>query len=213
MTRRKGRLEWIANDRKTSLKKRRLGLLKKVSELTTLCGVDACLIIYSPDQKEPVVWPDHDEVRRLLEEFHKIPQFERERKMVNQEMYLVEMATKVQEHMTKFHRKNKEVETGNFMHQIDRGKRIDELSIIEMHGVIWLLEEKMREIRNRYEIFQQYPSQPAGPSTHEYLPFPPQDPTDDGARVGLEGDGGRRTLSQSWLSDQWFIDMMMNINR
>ncbi|KAK5802367.1 hypothetical protein PVK06_029956 [Gossypium arboreum] len=30
-------------------------------ELTTLCGTEACLVIYSPDEQPPVVWPSHDE--------------------------------------------------------------------------------------------------------------------------------------------------------
>ncbi|MBA0619522.1 hypothetical protein Godav_028682 [Gossypium davidsonii] len=53
MTRKKVTLAWISNDsaRKVSLKKRRLGLMKKMSELTTLCGIRACLIIYSSNER------------------------------------------------------------------------------------------------------------------------------------------------------------------
>ncbi|KAG8499911.1 hypothetical protein CXB51_006594 [Gossypium anomalum] len=51
-------LAWVSNDsaRRASLKIRRSGLMKKMSELTTLCGNRACLIIYSPDESEPIVW-------------------------------------------------------------------------------------------------------------------------------------------------------------
>ncbi|MBA0683356.1 hypothetical protein Goari_025020, partial [Gossypium aridum] len=30
-------------------------------ELTTLCGTEACLVMYSPDKQPPVVWPSHNE--------------------------------------------------------------------------------------------------------------------------------------------------------
>ncbi|KAK8335037.1 hypothetical protein V6Z11_A09G028400 [Gossypium hirsutum] len=62
------KLAWIADNaaRRASPKKRRLGLVKEVMELTTLCGTEACLVIYSPDEQPPVVWPSHDEVQRLI---------------------------------------------------------------------------------------------------------------------------------------------------
>ncbi|KAL4325934.1 hypothetical protein GQ457_11G031660 [Hibiscus cannabinus] len=45
-TRRKVELAWISyqSARQASLRKRRVGLLKKVEELTTLCGIKSCLV-------------------------------------------------------------------------------------------------------------------------------------------------------------------------
>ncbi|XWS43328.1 hypothetical protein CRYUN_Cryun16bG0093600 [Craigia yunnanensis] len=217
MTRKKVKLAWIANDsaRRASLKKRRLGLLKKVSELTTLCGTEACLIIYSPDESEPLVWPSHAEVQRQLGEFHEIPELERLKKMMNQETYLRERITKSQEQLRKFQRRNREVEMGHLMHQIDQGKGLDELNLGELHGLTWLVEEKMKEIRKRIEFFQQVPFAPPAGHPHGDLPLPPQDPADDlTARIGsgsagFGGDHGR-TTAESLLWDQWFIDMINN---
>ncbi|KAK8558162.1 hypothetical protein V6N13_073835 [Hibiscus sabdariffa] len=50
MTRRKVELVWITNlsARRASLGKRRVGLLKMVEELITLCGIKPCLVMYSP---------------------------------------------------------------------------------------------------------------------------------------------------------------------
>ena len=216
MTRKKLKLAWITNKgaRRCSLKKRRLGLLKKVSELTTLCGVDACLIVYSPDENEPMVWPSHAEVQRQLGEFHKMPELERQQKMMNQETYLEERVTKAQEHLRNYQRRNKEVVVGHLMHQINQGKGLDELNHTELHGLIWFVEEKMKEIRKCNEFLQQFPFQPAG-LAHGNLPLPPQGPVDDltarigGAGAGLGGDG-RSLTDQSLLWDQWFIDMMNN---
>ncbi|RRT76524.1 hypothetical protein B296_00018056 [Ensete ventricosum] len=41
-----------------SLDKRRQGICKKASELSTLCNADVCLVCYPPDAAAPVVWPE-----------------------------------------------------------------------------------------------------------------------------------------------------------
>lgn len=160
MTRKKVKLAWISNDsaRKTSLKKRRLGLMKKMSELTTLCGIRACLIIYSPNESEPVVWPSHAEVQQQLKEYWKMPEIDRLKKMVNQEIYLKEKITKAKEQLKKLQRRNNEVEMGHLLRQIAQGKRIDEFNNGELHGLIWLVEEKMGEIQKRMEFFHKLPN-------------------------------------------------------
>ncbi|KAI9177945.1 hypothetical protein LWI28_020931 [Acer negundo] len=72
MTRKKVmKLCYIANDstRKVTFNKRKKGLLKKVSELSILCGIDACAIVYSPYNNQPDVWPSHHEVQRIVSQF------------------------------------------------------------------------------------------------------------------------------------------------
>ena len=217
MTRTKVKLAWIANDgaRRASLKKRRLGLLKKVRELAILCGTKACLIIYSPDEREPLVWPSHAEVQRQLGEFHKMPELELLKKMMNQETYLRQRVTKSQEQLRKFQRRNKEVEMGHLMHQIDQGKGLDELNLGELHGLTWWVEEKMKEIRKRIDYFQQVPFAPPADHPRGDLPIPPQGPADDltagigSGSAGFGGDNGK-TTAESLLLDQWFIDMINN---
>ncbi|MBA0754251.1 hypothetical protein Gogos_021107 [Gossypium gossypioides] len=51
MSRKKIKLAYITNDsaRKTTYKRRSKGLVKKVRELTTPCGIEAFAIINSPD--------------------------------------------------------------------------------------------------------------------------------------------------------------------
>ncbi|KAJ1405109.1 hypothetical protein SESBI_26051 [Sesbania bispinosa] len=61
--------------RKATFLKRKNGLMKKVYEFSTLCGVDVCLIIYGPNfdnQKlvEPETWPqDTREVYRIIQKY------------------------------------------------------------------------------------------------------------------------------------------------
>ncbi|KAL2458382.1 MADS-box transcription factor family protein [Abeliophyllum distichum] len=74
MTRGKIKLEYIANDaeRKASFKKRKKGLLNKVHELCTLCGVQACAIIYSSYEPEPTVWPSELDAQHVISRFRGI---------------------------------------------------------------------------------------------------------------------------------------------
>lgn len=89
MGRRKVRLELITNDsvRKTTFRKRKGGLLKKASELKTLCGVDACALIYTASDAEPHVWPSPDEARQVLERFQNLPSKKQGKHMLNHEDY------------------------------------------------------------------------------------------------------------------------------
>ncbi|GAV63873.1 SRF-TF domain-containing protein [Cephalotus follicularis] len=207
MTRKKVKLVWIASDsaRKASLKKRRVGLLKKVSELTILCGIHAFVMVYSPDDNEPAVWPSPPEVQQLLARYQSMPEIERSKKMVNQESYLKERIGKEHEQLKKLHRKNKEVEMLHLMRQINQGKALDEFHISELQGLLWLVEEKRKEIRKRIDYFQQDSLPP--------VPIPPQGPVpgDDKGRVGSNGvDGKPAADPHTW--DQWFLDLLNSEN-
>ncbi|KDP36094.1 hypothetical protein JCGZ_08738 [Jatropha curcas] len=173
MTRKKVKLVWIVNDaaRKASLKKRRIGLLKKVSELTTLCGVSAFVIIYSPDETEPMIWPSRPLVEQLLMRYQNIPEIERCKKMMNQESYLKERVAKVHEQSRKNQRKNREVEMSYLMDKLHKGNGADDFEFNELQVLIWLLEEKMKDLRKRVEYFQQVP--PLPPTTSFFPPLPP----------------------------------------
>ncbi|KEH29199.1 MADS-box transcription factor family protein [Medicago truncatula] len=62
----KVKLAFIANARKTTYNKRQKGLFKKVYELSTLCGVEACAIVYGPYEPQPKIWPSPQGVQTVL---------------------------------------------------------------------------------------------------------------------------------------------------
>ncbi|KAL8525655.1 hypothetical protein ACS0TY_015048 [Phlomoides rotata] len=74
MGRKKVKMELIQKHkaRNIAFKKRKEGLIRKMKEFTTLCDVDACIIIYGPKQEngadvEPEIWPQEpDEVGRMV---------------------------------------------------------------------------------------------------------------------------------------------------
>ncbi|KAJ1703512.1 hypothetical protein LUZ63_003291 [Rhynchospora breviuscula] len=63
-------------------------MLKKVQEISVLCGVDACGIIYSPEEAASQVWPQTPDAGRILTEFNNLPELECTRKMTNHLAFL-----------------------------------------------------------------------------------------------------------------------------
>uniref|UniRef100_A0AAU7LJK2 MADS73 n=1 Tax=Hippophae rhamnoides TaxID=193516 RepID=A0AAU7LJK2_9ROSA len=73
-------MELIANEktRKTTFQKRKKGLMKKAYEFSTLCDVDVCVILYTPDDLKVAktesqlhtTWPSNPiEVKRIISKF------------------------------------------------------------------------------------------------------------------------------------------------
>ncbi|KAL6139098.1 hypothetical protein ACLB2K_064375 [Fragaria x ananassa] len=119
MTRKKVKLAFITNDsaRKATYKKRKKGLMKKVTELTTLCDIDACAIIYSPYDSKPEVWPSSLGVHRVLAYFKTMPEMEQSKKMMNQESFLRQRINKAHEQLKKQKKDNREMEMARIMFQ------------------------------------------------------------------------------------------------
>ncbi|KDP27450.1 hypothetical protein JCGZ_19811 [Jatropha curcas] len=224
MTRKKVKLVWIVNDalRKANLKKRRIGLLKKVSELTTLCGVSAFAIIYSPDETEPMFWPSRLLVEQLLMRYQNMPKIERSKKMMNQESYLKERVVKVQAQSRKNQRKNRDVEMSYLINKLHKGNGADDFEFNELQVLIWLLGEKMKDLRKRVEYFQQFPPLPPTTSFSPPLPLPNEGPTmqepghqlTDVASANGVGDGDIRNSNprDTMICDQWYLDIINNNN-
>ncbi|EXB70639.1 Agamous-like MADS-box protein AGL80 [Morus notabilis] len=154
MTRTKVKLAYITNDsaRKATFKKRKKGLIKKVSELSTLCDVDACAIICSPYNAQPEVYPSSSGVQRVLAKFKKMPEMEQSKKMVNQESFLRQKIAKANEQLKKQRKENKEKEITHVMFQSLTGaKGLQGLSVQDLKDLGWMIEQKLKDINKRME--------------------------------------------------------------
>lgn len=162
MPRAKVKLAWIESDsaRKASFKKRKEGLLKKVSELSTLCDVPACIVIYGRGSNQPIVWPDHPTAEKLIRRYLSLPGFVRCKKTLSHETYLKEKVAKMQDKHNKILRSNTVMNMDDLMRQGQNGKPIYELDINEIYGLVAFAEEKMKEIHNRIVFFDQAAGDP-----------------------------------------------------
>ncbi|MBA0761619.1 hypothetical protein Gotri_024241 [Gossypium trilobum] len=156
MIRKKVQLAYITNDssRKATYKKRNKGLMKKMSELSTLCGINACAIMYSPYESQLEVWPSPIEGQQVLSKFRMILEMEQRKNMVNQESFLSQRTVKVVEQLKKHCKDNQEKEMTLVMFNNICGKWV-------IHGFNFRdindLNEKISNIDKRMDAFAMTP--------------------------------------------------------
>ncbi|GAU36856.1 hypothetical protein TSUD_213800 [Trifolium subterraneum] len=145
----KVKLAFITKDtaRKATYKKRVKGLMKKLNEITTLCGIKACGIVFNPDDLEPQIWPSNEGVQSVLNQFLHVPEFDRDRKMLNHESYLKEKIQKLNEKLTKKTKENRKMEmTVQLYRFLEKGDITENLSIVDQDDLAYVINEKMEEI-------------------------------------------------------------------
>ncbi|KAB1996137.1 hypothetical protein ES319_D13G210900v1 [Gossypium barbadense] len=144
MSRKKMKLAYITNDskRKTTYKKSTKGLVKKVHELTTLCGIETCAIIHSPDfDSQPEVWLSHAGARRLLSEFKKLPRF------------LEQSIAKATRQLRKLRKENRQTELKKVMFQSLSGKVIfQSLNAMDLNEVGLFVKQNLKDINDRVRV-------------------------------------------------------------
>ncbi|KAJ8434874.1 hypothetical protein Cgig2_003313 [Carnegiea gigantea] len=142
MTRKKVKLAFITNDsaRKATYKKRKRGLLKKMDELTTLCDVKACAILYTPYEARPVVWPGPSGAREVIASFKRLPEMEKVKKMVSQEEFLRQRVAKAHEQLKRQQKENREKEMAHVMYQCLSGKGLQSMSLLDLSDLGWFGE-------------------------------------------------------------------------
>ncbi|XP_062208961.1 agamous-like MADS-box protein AGL80 [Phragmites australis] len=158
MARKKVTLQWIANDstRRATFKKRRKGLMKKASELSTLCDVDACVVVYGDGESQPEVWPSVPEAARVLARFKAMPELDQCKKMMDMEGFLRQRIDKLKEQVHKAQRENRERETTLLLHDAIVGRRpgLAGLSVEEIASLGWMVENRLQNVRNAIERLQ-----------------------------------------------------------
>ncbi|XP_052204112.1 LOW QUALITY PROTEIN: agamous-like MADS-box protein AGL80 [Diospyros lotus] len=166
MIRKKVKLAFIINDsaRKATFKKRKKGLMKKVSELSTLCGIDACAIIYSPYDAQPEVWPNGLGVQRVLSQFKRMSEMEQSKKMVNQESFIQQRISKGNEQLKKQLKDNREKEVAELMFQCLTGRALQTMAMSDLHDLGWLLDQNLKDIYKRIESMRKGRASPSSSS-------------------------------------------------
>ncbi|KAF9607053.1 hypothetical protein IFM89_030826 [Coptis chinensis] len=214
MARKKVKLQWIANDsaRRATFKKRKKGLMKKVSELSTLCGVEACAIVYGPYDPQPDVWHSPSEVHRVLMRFKSMPEMEQSKKMMNQEGFLRQRVVKLNEQLKRQQRENREQEITQLMNQGMMGKSLHDVSMEDLGDLGWLIEEKLKVVRAKMEVQRKAMAAPQMNIGNERMQVVGGGGGGGvGGGVGVGGGNGvNMDMSMESLQRQqsWFVEMM-----
>ena len=154
MARKKVKLQWIVNDtaRKATYKKRVKGLMKKVKELSILCGVDACAITYSPYHQQPEVWPSPGEVERVLAEFKSRPENDQTKKVLNQENFTWQRITKARDELGKQQKKNRKSDIEHLRTLCLSGKGFEGLNSRDLGDLMWAIDDQLEAVKHRISL-------------------------------------------------------------
>ncbi|CAK8566128.1 unnamed protein product [Lathyrus sativus] len=176
MARGKVKLAYIMNNstRRATFRKRKNGILKKINELSTLCGIDACAIIYGENYPQVEVWPSGVGVRSVLYRFMRLPELERSRKMVDLEGFLSESIIKAQDMLKKQIEENQQKEMAYRISQfIHTGEySMENMSLTEITSLMTFIDKSLKEVEQRLDLMD----------VHE------QEKVTNGARVVSEED-------------------------
>ncbi|GAA0162937.1 MADS box transcription factor [Lithospermum erythrorhizon] len=125
--RNKVKLELFQNmsERKVSFRKRNTGLIKKLSELSTLCDVDGCAIILNPFNSSFDVWPSPPGVQNILSKFRHMPELEQTKHMSNLETFTQERIQKTRDQVRKLRMENRMIEIEQIINQCMSGGSFD----------------------------------------------------------------------------------------
>ncbi|XP_057755491.1 agamous-like MADS-box protein AGL80 [Arachis stenosperma] len=157
MARKKVELKYIANDskRRVTQKKRKSGLIKKVDEISTFCGVDACAIIYSSDDPQPEVSSSPSGVNRVISRFKEMPELEQSKKMMSQESFLRQRIQKGQDQLKKLKNENRKKEMNNLMFQSLGGyQSLDNATMIDLNDLAWIIDQNINEVNKQMSKLQ-----------------------------------------------------------
>ncbi|KAK7278065.1 hypothetical protein RJT34_23088 [Clitoria ternatea] len=153
MTRKKVKLAYITDvtARKATFKKRKKGIIKKVSELSILCGIQACAIITNPFDSKTEVWPDPEGTRHIIERYRSTFTLD-ESKNVNQESFNTQRVAKAQDYVKKQRQKNREKEMTLAMFQyLKSGILPQQVNYEDLKDLERLIEKNLKQIMNRIE--------------------------------------------------------------
>ncbi|KAL5077057.1 hypothetical protein RYX36_016041 [Vicia faba] len=151
MARKKVKLAYITcnSKRRETFRKRKSGIMKKVNEISTLCGIEACAIIYDKNNPQPEIWPSDAGVRNVLYKFRSLPELERSKKMVDQEAFLRQSIAKIYEQLKKQREETRKKEMTNIIHHYIQSGEFNEMNLMSKHDLNDLssfIDENLKEI-------------------------------------------------------------------
>ncbi|XP_056697234.1 agamous-like MADS-box protein AGL80 [Spinacia oleracea] len=158
MTRKKVKLAYIENksSRRATYKKRVKIVVKKTRELSVLCGIDTCTIVYGPDEQAPVVWPPCEvEAKRIISNFRIKSEVDMSERSLNQQTFLKESVNKAQEKLFKLQQRKREIQIENLATDIMSGRlTLEQSNPFDLRDLILVIENRMRAMQQRIRIIE-----------------------------------------------------------
>ncbi|CAL4976729.1 unnamed protein product [Urochloa decumbens] len=214
MARKKVNLQWITNTliRRATFRRRCKGLMKKASELTTLCGAKACVVVYGEGKVQPEVWPSIEEARGLLTKYKNMPELVNFKKTENQKDFLSSRLAKLRGQVSKSESENYEREALDLLHERMNKRRLGLFgtSTEELTRLQKIVQERSNKAKER---LQQLGAGLGAPmeSPMQLLPgSSSSQPHDDHPYPGMEMQVLVQPEEQQTQQQDWPVDMAPN---
>jgi len=125
-----------------------IGIMKKINEISTLCGIEAGAIIYEQNNPQVQVWPSDSGVRSVISRFRSLPGLEQSKKMVDQEVFLRQSIGKVYEQLMKQRKETRKKEMTNIIHHFIHTTEFNGylMSKHDLNDFSSFIDENLREI-------------------------------------------------------------------
>ncbi|GAB4840560.1 hypothetical protein Ancab_021329 [Ancistrocladus abbreviatus] len=148
-------------ERNNTLQKRKKGLKKKAYELSTLCDVPVCLIIYpynddnnnpvaGTQSSEPDIWPENPEkVREIINRYNSIPKEDRQKRAVSIFDILEGRKRKAEQDLLKLRKKSMA------MKYLSWHVSFDSLDKDQLMKMLLVLDEKLESVKRRIAMLKQ----------------------------------------------------------
>nr|GMD99250.1 MADS-box protein AGL71-like [Ipomoea batatas] len=140
--------------KKRKIERRKEALFKKAKEISMLCGSEIGIVIVSPTERDPIIWPEVEAMTNIFSAFMEVPEEERVKRMVLHKEY---MRVKVNEAIGKMRRLEEEVERKEMnvlMKEVIAGRRnLTEMDARQLKGLYALADDKMVELEKRKQDF------------------------------------------------------------
>lgn len=131
-------------------------MIKKLNELTTLCGVDACAIIDNPYERQREAWPSELGARQVIAKFRNMPEIEQSKKMVTHNSFLEERIRKAMEQLKKQREDNRTEELTALMYLGLRGYNLEEtVNNSIFFDLLSVMDQKVKELDHKIECLKQ----------------------------------------------------------
>ncbi|XP_010452582.1 PREDICTED: agamous-like MADS-box protein AGL80 [Camelina sativa] len=148
MGKRKTPTTW-ANEkaRRLSLEKRLAGLVKKTKELSILCDMRACLVVYDREVDQLEVWPAPQTAKSLFDKFYSLTDHERNMKAVDPESFIQTNIQKLEKKIADTRKAITEIEMDNLMLELSLGRPLADLSPTEIDKLLSYTGKKIMCLR------------------------------------------------------------------
>ncbi|KAK1318151.1 Agamous-like MADS-box protein AGL80 [Acorus calamus] len=173
MARKRLKISWIANDgaRRVTLRKRKKGLTKRLSEITTLCNTLGSMVIYTPEKEEPVeVWQDKAKAQAMFHAYMQLPESERNLKTLDTEGLFYNRIAKYQDQLSRIERDNRAKQLDIFALRILQGEGVHGMSAKDIEDLFSMVDTKAELLKATIDTMRNNQPPPPPP------PSPPTPP-------------------------------------